>query len=62
MGGTDAAGFGYYRPVPIGILSVPCRYIHGPVAVAELSDFHHLLALLHAALMDLACPAGAAAG
>lgn len=50
VGGTDAAGYGRYRPVPIAIISTPCRYIHGPVAVAELSDLHHGLALLRAAL------------
>lgn len=50
VGGTDAAGFGHHRAVPIAILSTPCRYIHGPVAVAELSDLHHGLALLSAAL------------
>lgn len=53
-GGTDASGFGRYRPTPTGILSVPCRYIHSPVAVAELSDFHNLIRLLQATLADVA--------
>lgn len=50
VGGTDAAGYGHHRAVPIAIVSTPCRYIHGPVAVAELSDLHNGLALLRAAL------------
>ncbi|MBX7234597.1 MAG: M20/M25/M40 family metallo-hydrolase [Caldilineales bacterium] len=50
VGGTDAAGYGRHRPVPIAIVSTPCRYIHGPAAVAELSDLHNGLALLRAAL------------
>lgn len=50
VGGTDAAGYALRRALPVGILSVPCRYIHGPVAVAELSDLHNLLQLLRAAL------------
>lgn len=50
VGGTDAAGYGHYRAVPIAIISTPCRYIHGPAAVAELSDLHQGLALLRAAL------------
>ncbi|NUQ38359.1 MAG: M20/M25/M40 family metallo-hydrolase [Caldilineales bacterium] len=51
-GGTDASGFGRYRATPTGILSTPCRYIHGPVAVAELGDFHALIQLLRAVLAD----------
>ncbi|MCP4167683.1 MAG: M42 family metallopeptidase [Chloroflexi bacterium] len=53
IGGTDAAGFAHFRGIPVGIISVPCRYIHGPTAVADLSDFHHVLALLRAALPGL---------
>lgn len=50
VGGTDAAGFGHRRAIPVAIVSTPCRYIHGPVAVAELSDLRNGLALLAAAL------------
>lgn len=53
IGGTDAAGFSRWLGMPAGIVSTPCRYIHGPAAVAELADFHAGVALLKAALPDL---------
>lgn len=54
-GGTDAgriqlAGGG----VPSAVLSVPCRYLHTPCAVAARSDVLHALALLHAFVRLLA--------
>ncbi|NOZ51478.1 MAG: M42 family metallopeptidase [Chloroflexi bacterium] len=54
IGGTDAAGFARWLGMPTGIISTPCRYIHGPAAVAELSDFHAGVALLRASLPELA--------
>ncbi len=53
IGGTDAAGYARWLGMPTGIISTPCRYIHGPAAVAELSDFHHGVALLRHSMTDL---------
>ncbi|RME84140.1 MAG: M42 family peptidase [Caldilineae bacterium] len=53
VGGTDASGFARYQGVPVAIVSTPCRYIHGPVSVADLSDFHNGIRLLSAAFADL---------
>ena len=53
IGGTDAAGFAFLRGIPVGIVSTPCRYIHSPVAVADLSDFHNVIALVRASLPGL---------
>ena len=39
FGGTDAAKISQSREgVPVGILSVPARYIHGPTAMIRVSD------------------------
>ncbi len=54
IGGTDAAGFTLLHGIPAGIVSTPCRYIHGPVAVADLGDFHNVVALVRASLPGLA--------
>jgi endoglucanase len=53
VGGTDAAGFTRHRGIPAAIISTPARYIHGPVAIADLSDFWNGVALARAALADL---------
>jgi len=54
VGSTDAgaihlAGAG----VPSVAVSVPCRYIHGPVSMLSLQDFDHLVALMKASLKAL---------
>jgi len=54
VGSTDAgaihlAGAG----VPAVAVSVPCRYIHGPVSMLSLQDFDHLVALMKASLKAL---------
>ncbi len=49
-GGTDAAGFVRDRGIPAGIISTPCRYIHGPVAIADLRDFWGGIALTRAVI------------
>lgn len=54
VGSTDAgaihlAGAG----VPAVAVSVPCRYIHGPVSMLSLRDFDHLVALMKASLKAL---------
>ncbi len=53
IGGTDARGFTLLHGIPAGIVSTPCRYIHGPVAVADLEDFHNVVALVRASLPGL---------
>lgn len=54
VGGTDGGPISRSRTgVPTVALSVPCRYIHAPVAVMDLSDFWHAVALLKAALARL---------
>jgi len=54
LGGTDAGAIHLSRTgVPSVALSVPCRYIHSPAAVASLDDFDHALTLLRAALLAL---------
>src|SRR5690606_31593605 len=40
FGGTDGGAVHQVREgVPTAVLSVPCRYIHGPTAVMSLADF-----------------------
>jgi endoglucanase len=51
VGGTDGGAINRSRAgVPTVALSVPCRYIHAPVAVMDLADFWHTVELLRAAL------------
>jgi putative aminopeptidase FrvX len=54
VGSTDGGAINHSRiGVPTVALSVPCRYIHAPVAVMDLGDFWHTVALLKAALIRL---------
>jgi endoglucanase len=54
MGGTDAGAIHLSRSgVPSAAVSVPSRYIHGPVSLASLNDVHHAVALLKATLKAL---------
>lgn len=54
VGSTDGGPISRSRAgVPGVALSVPCRYIHAPTAVIDLSDFWHTVALLKAALTRL---------
>ena len=34
-------------------MAVPCRYLHSPASVIELSDYHHLVDLTSAFLSEL---------
>ncbi len=52
-GGTDAAGFTRFRGEPAAIIATPCRYIHSPVAIADLGDFWHGIHLVRASLQTL---------
>ena len=54
-GGTDAGRIHTVRGgIPSATLSVPCRYIHSPCAVASRTDIGHALALLQGFLRTLA--------
>jgi putative aminopeptidase FrvX len=54
MGSTDAGVIHLSKTgVPSVALSVPSRYIHGPVSMASLNDFDHAVALMKAALLAL---------
>jgi endoglucanase len=51
ISGTNAGAIHLSRTgVPSAALSVPCRYIHGPVSLLSLNDLDHLVALMKAAL------------
>jgi len=46
-GGTDAARLaGTWRGVPSGVISVPSRYIHSPVSMIDLNDYHNTVRLV----------------
>jgi endoglucanase len=54
VGGTDAGAIHLSKTgVPSATVSVPCRYIHGPVSMASLNDFDNLVTLLKATLQEL---------
>jgi endoglucanase len=54
IGGTDAGAIHLSRAgVPAAAVSVPCRYIHGPVGLMSLNDFDNLVALMKATLHAL---------
>ena len=53
VGGTDAAGFARYTGAPAAIISTPARYIHSPIAIADLADFWHGVELVRAAMETL---------
>ena len=53
VGGTDAAGFARYWGTPAAIISTPARYIHSPIAIADLADFWHGVDLVKATLQTL---------
>ncbi|MCJ7735825.1 MAG: M42 family metallopeptidase [Anaerolineae bacterium] len=54
VGGTDSGAIHMSREgVPSITLSVPCRYIHSPVALLNLSDFENTVRLLQESVMRL---------
>jgi putative aminopeptidase FrvX len=54
IGGTDSGAIHMSREgVPSITLSVPCRYIHSPVALLRLSDFDNTVRLLHESVMRI---------
>jgi len=49
MGGTDASAIHMIKGgIPTGVVSVPCRYIHGPISVAHIEDFKNSIDLIKA--------------
>ena len=49
MGGTDAGAIHLSKGgVPSGTVAVPCRYIHGPAAIAHMEDFENTIRLVEA--------------
>jgi putative aminopeptidase FrvX len=49
MGGTDASAIHLTKGgVPTGVVSVPCRYIHGPASVAHIEDLDKSVRLVEA--------------
>jgi putative aminopeptidase FrvX len=54
VGGTDAGGIQRARKgVPSVTVAVPCRYIHSPVALLSLDDFHNTVQLMRESLLRL---------
>ena len=54
IGGTDAGAIHLQREgVPVAAASVPCRYIHSPESVLDLTDLSNLVRLVQAALQRL---------
>ena len=46
-GGSDAGRINQSKAgVPVVVVSVPCRYIHSPVSVLQLSDLEHTISLI----------------
>jgi endoglucanase len=53
-GGTDGGAIHLARAgVPTAVISVPCRYIHSPVAVLDVTDLENTIKLTRAALERL---------
>lgn len=53
-GGTDAGAIHTSNGgIPSAVISVPCRYIHSPVALLNRQDYTHTLRLIQAALVAL---------
>jgi len=52
--GTDAGRIGLTRGgVPVGVVSVPCRYIHSPVSIMNKDDYDSTRSLLRAFLKSI---------
>ena len=53
-GGTDAGAIHLAREgIPSAVVSVPCRYIHGPAAILSLQDYENAVRLMREALLAL---------
>ncbi|HHW91901.1 MAG TPA: M42 family metallopeptidase, partial [Firmicutes bacterium] len=36
---------------PTAVVAIPCRYLHSPASVIDLTDYRHLLELIHGFLI-----------
>ena len=53
VGGTDAGVIHLTRDgIPSGVVSVPCRYIHSPYAIADLTDIENTINLVSKFIME----------
>lgn len=53
--GTDAGRISLiHEGIPVGVISTPCRYLHGPRSLINLKDAGEVGTLLHALLKSLA--------
>jgi endoglucanase len=54
FGGTDGGRIYTTRQgIPTIIFSVPCRYIHSPVAIANTEDIMHTISLIDIIIQDI---------
>jgi putative aminopeptidase FrvX len=54
FGGNDAGKIHLTKEgVTVATISVPCRYIHSPVSVASLDDYHNCIKLLNLVLSEI---------
>jgi endoglucanase len=49
IGGTDAGAAIRVKPLHAAVLAIPCRYIHSPVALADVKDIINTIELVKAA-------------
>ncbi|MBT9158048.1 MAG: putative aminopeptidase YsdC [Firmicutes bacterium] len=54
-GGSDAGKINQTKAgVPVVVISVPCRYIHSPISMLNLTDFHNTIKLVKLFLKSIA--------
>ncbi|NLN07375.1 MAG: M42 family metallopeptidase [Firmicutes bacterium] len=53
--GTEAGAISLaHDGIPSAVIALPCRYIHSPVSVLNLDDFHHTIRLAKGLLLAIA--------
>ena len=51
-GGTDGGAIHLTEAgIPTAVVAIPCRYLHSPASVIDLTDYRHLLVLIHGFLI-----------
>jgi putative aminopeptidase FrvX len=51
-GGTDGGAIHLTEAgIPTAVVAIPCRYLHSPASVIDLTDYRHLLELIHGFLI-----------
>jgi putative aminopeptidase FrvX len=54
FGGTDGGRIKLEKDgIPTIVISVPCRYIHSPIGMANLQDIQHTITLLDELILNL---------